>query len=54
VRKEEEEVAAAEKQLRGKSEGEKGFNLKYASTKEVVGRNMVRRAEAAAHLPAKN
>jgi hypothetical protein len=32
VRKEEEEVAAAEKQLQGKSEGEKGFTLKYAST----------------------
>jgi hypothetical protein len=54
VCKEEEEVAAEKSTCRVKSEGEKGFTLKYASIKEIVGHNVARKAEAAAHLRAKN
>jgi hypothetical protein len=54
VRKEEEEVATVKSNYTVKSEGGKGFTLKYVSTEEVVGRDMVCKAEAAAHLRAKN
>jgi hypothetical protein len=54
VRKEEEEVVAEKSNCRVKSEGEKGFTLIYASIKEIVGHNVARKTEAAAHLHAKN
>jgi hypothetical protein len=54
VRKEEEEVAVAKSNYRVKSEGEKGFTLKYASIEEVVGHDMVHKVEAVAHLCTKN